>query len=164
VQRLTRPEHQLPAGKPFSVWFQEHQAALRRNPAIRDWNTIIAIQLLPLFEADPRGWEAVTFLNHGLHTTNDSLSKHLVQWRSQCPPDLRPFVAKLAARFVVKLENLGKHTTRPIHERIIRLLQSKCCYAREDFAKGSKHEMFGAIFGTLPTGSVEADCYNVEVF
>jgi len=103
AQRLTRPEHQLPPGKPFSVWFQEHEAALRRNPTIRDWNTIIAIQLLPLFEAEPRGWQTVTFLNRGLYTANDSLSNHLVQWRSQCPVDLRPFVARLAAIFTLKL-------------------------------------------------------------
>ena len=102
-QRLTRSEHQLPAGKPFSVWFQENQAALRRNPMIRDWNTIIAIQLLPLFEAEPRGWQAVTFLNRGLHTPSDSLSKHLTEWRSQCPTDLRPFMTKFAAIFAIKL-------------------------------------------------------------
>jgi hypothetical protein len=102
-QRLTRPEHQLPGGKPFSVWFQENQAALRRNPMIRDRNTIIAIRLLPLFETEPRGWQTVTFLNRGLHSANDSLPKHLAEWRSQCPADLRPFVAKLAAIFAVKL-------------------------------------------------------------
>src|SRR5580700_11260622 len=48
-----------------------HQPALRRNFAIWDWNTIIAIQLLPLFEADPPAWEAVTSLNQGSHGTND---------------------------------------------------------------------------------------------
>src|ERR1700747_2145417 len=98
-QRLTRPEHQLPAGKPFSVWFQQNQAALRRNATIRDWNTIIAIHLLPLFEAEPRGWEAVTFLNRGPRDANETLAKRLVGWRSQCPADLRPFVARLAAEF-----------------------------------------------------------------
>jgi hypothetical protein len=102
-QRLTRPEHQLPAGKPFSAWFQENQAALRRNPAMRDWNTIIAIQLLPLFEAEPRGWQGVTFLNRGLHLANESLSKHLAEWRAQCPEDLRPFVTRLAAILAVEL-------------------------------------------------------------
>jgi hypothetical protein len=101
--RLTLPEHQLPAGKPFSVWFQENEAALRRNPMIRGWNTIIAIRLLPLFEADPRGWETVTFLNRGRGAADDSLSKHLAEWRSRCPADLRPFVTKLAAIFAVKL-------------------------------------------------------------
>jgi hypothetical protein len=102
-QRLTRPEHQLPAGKAFSVWFQENQAALRRNPMIRDRNTIIAIHLLPLFEAEPRGWEAVTFLNHGPRSADNSLRQHLAEWRSHCPADLRPFVARLAAVLGVKL-------------------------------------------------------------
>jgi hypothetical protein len=102
-QRLRLPEHQLPPGKPFSVWFQESQAALRRNPMMRDWNTIIAIQLLPLFEAEPRGWQTVTFLNRGLHNVNDSLAKHLAEWRSQCPADLRPFVVRLASVLSVKL-------------------------------------------------------------
>jgi hypothetical protein len=102
-QRLTLQEHQLPAGKPFSVWFQENQPALRRNPTIRDWNTIIAIHLLPLFEAEPRGWEAVTFLNQGPHDATESLVKRLAEWRLQCPTHLRPFVARLAAVFGVKL-------------------------------------------------------------
>jgi hypothetical protein len=95
-QRLRLPEHQLPSGKPFAVWFQENQPALRQNSAIRIWNTIFAIRLLPVFEAEPRGWETVTFLNRGLNTADDSLSKHLAKWRSQCPADLHPFVTKLA--------------------------------------------------------------------
>ena len=81
----------------------EHQPALRRNSLIWDWNTIIAIQLLPLFEADPRAWEAVSSLNQGSTGTNESLAEHLAAWRSQCPEDLRPFVNRLAAVFSVKL-------------------------------------------------------------
>jgi hypothetical protein len=102
-QRLALREHQLPAGKPFPVWFQANEAALRRNPAIRDWNTIIAIRLLPLFEAEPCGWKTVTFLNRGPHNANESLVKRLVEWRSHCPENLRPFVARLAAVFGVEL-------------------------------------------------------------
>jgi hypothetical protein len=62
----------------------EHQHALRQNYKIWAWNTIIAIQLLPLFEADPRAWEAVTSLNRGSTGTNESLAEHLTEWRSQC--------------------------------------------------------------------------------
>jgi len=102
-QRLTLPEHQLPDGKSFLEWFREHHQALRRNSAIRDWNTIIAIQLLPLFEADPSGWETVTFLNHGSPDTNESLAEHLAEWRSQCPEELRPFVKKIGAAFGLTL-------------------------------------------------------------
>jgi hypothetical protein len=70
---------------------------------IRDWNTIIAIQLLPLFEADPRGWRTVTFLNRGSRDANESLAKHLAKWRSECPAELRPFMVRLAAIFAIKL-------------------------------------------------------------
>ena len=83
-ERLSLPEHQLPAGKSFQEWFQEHQPALRLNSAIRNWNTIIAIRLLPIFEAEPRGWRAVTFLN-GSTETNDSLAHHLRAWQTRCP-------------------------------------------------------------------------------
>jgi hypothetical protein len=107
-QRLARPEHRLPPGKSFLVWFQENQAALRQNSDRRDRNTIIAIQLLPIFEAEPRGWQTVTFLNHGSFNAEESLAQHFVEWRSQCPDDLRPFVNRLAAVFAVKLERLRK--------------------------------------------------------
>jgi hypothetical protein len=102
-KRLALPENHLPTGTPFLVWFQENQGALRQNPAMRDRNTIIATQLLPLFEVVPRGWETLTFLNRGASDANQSLTRHLAEWRSQCPSDLRPFISKLAAVFAVKL-------------------------------------------------------------
>jgi hypothetical protein len=107
-QRLALPEHHLPAGKSFLVWFQENQAVLRQNSDLRDRNTIIAIRLLPIFEAEPRGWQTVTFLNRGSFNAEESLAQHFVEWRSQCPDDLRSFVNRLAAVFAVKLERLRK--------------------------------------------------------
>ena len=103
AERIALPEHQLPAGKNFLAWFQEHQPVMRKNSAVWDWNTIVAIRLLPVFEEEPRGWEAVTFLNHGSQSRNEPLTEHLVEWRSVCPEDLRPFVNKIAAVFGVRL-------------------------------------------------------------
>jgi hypothetical protein len=34
-RRLARPEHQLPAGTPFPVWFRQNQSALRQNSDLR---------------------------------------------------------------------------------------------------------------------------------
>lgn len=102
-ERLALPEHHLPRGKPFQIWFRTNQPALRQNSGIRASNTIIAIQLLPLFEAEPRGWKTVTFLNRGPHDANESLVERIVHWRSQCPSGLRPFVARLAAIFGISL-------------------------------------------------------------
>jgi hypothetical protein len=107
-QRLALPEHQLPAGTSFPIWFHENQVALRQNSDMRDRNTIIAIQFLPIFEAEPRGWEAVALLNRGSSNAGESLAQRLVEWRSQCSEDLRPFVNKLAAVFAMKLDRLRK--------------------------------------------------------
>jgi hypothetical protein len=102
-QRLALPEHHLPVGKSFLVWFRENQPALRQNADMRDRNTIIAVQFLPIFEAEPGGWEAVAFLNRGSSNAEESLAQHLAEWRSQCPKELRPFVIKIAKVFAVKL-------------------------------------------------------------
>jgi hypothetical protein len=102
-QRIALPDHQIPPGKPFSVWFKENEPVLRRNPTIRNLNTIIAIRLLPLFESDPRGWETLIFLSRGAVDVNGSLAHHLARWRSQCPEELHPFLTRLAAIFAVKL-------------------------------------------------------------
>ncbi len=106
-RRLALAEHDLPAGTSFSVWFHQNQSALRQNSDMRDRNTIIATQLLPIFESQPRGWEAVAFLNRDSSNPEESLAQRFVEWRSQCPDDLRPFVTRLAAVFAVKLERLG---------------------------------------------------------
>jgi hypothetical protein len=101
-QRLAPSQNYLPAGTLFTVWFGENQTALRQNATRRDRNTIIASQLLPIFETEPRGWETLVFLNIASVNPKQSLAQHLAQWRSQCPMELRPFVARLAALFAVK--------------------------------------------------------------
>jgi hypothetical protein len=107
AQRIAAPEHQLPAGKKFVAWFREHEPAMRQNATLWDWNTIVATQLLPIFEAEPSTWQAVTFLNHRTQYTSESLTAHLAEWRSRCPPHLRPLVSKIAAVF-------GVETPRPM--------------------------------------------------
>jgi hypothetical protein len=102
-QRLALPGYRLPARTSFSLWFRQHQPGLRKDPGHRDWNTIIARQLLPIFEAEPAGWEAVTFLNRGPSKGDLSLSEHFAQWRANCPDRLRQFVSKLAIVFAVSL-------------------------------------------------------------
>jgi hypothetical protein len=86
---------------------------------LRDRNTLIAIQLLPLFEKDPRGWKTLIFLNHGLPHGNQSLAQHLAEWRSRCPRELRPFLSRLAAVFGVKLEShsVSKHGGKQLSVR-----------------------------------------------
>lgn len=102
-KRLALPEHHLPAETPFLVWFREKEPVLRQNPDRRDWNTIIAIQFLPIFEAEPRGWEAIPYLNRGFHHRKESLKQRFLTWRSESPKDLRGFVSRLATAFGLRL-------------------------------------------------------------
>ena len=102
-QRLARREYHLPAGVAFPDWFRVNEAALRRNPTMWGRNTIIATQLLPLFQAGPRGWEAVAFLHRGAPGANQSLAQYLSGWRSHSPGKLHPFIERVAAVFGVKL-------------------------------------------------------------
>jgi hypothetical protein len=102
-RRMALPENRLRIGMSFSAWFHEHQTALQKDAGQRTWNTIVATQLLPIFEADPAGWEAVTFLNRKPSGPTELLSQHFAKWQASCPNRLHSFVAKIAAVFGVAL-------------------------------------------------------------
>ena len=83
----------------FVRWFRANEPAMRRNAELRDRNAVVALRLLPLFEAEPRAWEAVTFMNLGTQDRRQSLDVFLADWRRNCPPVLQPFVVKIAGVF-----------------------------------------------------------------
>ena len=97
--RLALPEHRLPVGVPFAAWFHQNEAALRACSTLREKNTIIASQMLPVLEATPAGWEALCFLNLGSRDPKKSFARHLTEWGQNAPPDLHPFVSRIAAVF-----------------------------------------------------------------
>jgi hypothetical protein len=97
-KRLHSPEHRLPSGTPFLTWFHANESGLRRDGTNRDCNTIIATQLLPIFEREPHGWGALVFFNP---ISDQSLAQQFINWRSRCPPKLQRFVGRLAAVFGV---------------------------------------------------------------
>ena len=87
----------------FARWFRQNEPAMRRNGTLRASNSIVAARLLPLLEAEPRGWETVTFMNLGAHDRKMTLSAFLAEWRANCPSRLRPFVEKVAQVFGIAL-------------------------------------------------------------
>jgi hypothetical protein len=100
-ERLALPEHHLPVGSSFVVWFRANEPVLRQDPTRRDRNAIVAAELLPILEKDPRGWGALAFF-HRSANPNQSLSRYFADWRSRCPREFQRFVAKLAAVFDVR--------------------------------------------------------------
>jgi len=100
-QRVGSRNHDLPLGTAFTAWFHANELVLRQSSARSDWNVIIAAQLLPIFEKEPRGWGALAFF-HQATTPNQSLRHCFTKWRARCPRESQHFVTKLAAVFEVE--------------------------------------------------------------
>ena len=103
ADRMAQREHQLPDGQTFAAWFAQKENAMRANAAMRDKDVIVARQLLPLFEAAPENWEAVTFLNHGPRVKGKLFARKLADWQAAAPAAHRAFIARVAAVFGVAL-------------------------------------------------------------
>ncbi len=87
----------------FENWFRENEAALRENPTLRDKNRIIAVELLPLFEASPAGWESIVFYNRCENRdAGKTLARHFADWSAAAPPTQREFIKKIATVFDVR--------------------------------------------------------------
>ena len=106
-ERMDDPKHRLPAGTTFAAWFAAEEPGLRKACGQREKNTVIAQQLLPLFEAEPSGWEAVTWLKLCSRDTEKTLAKHLSEWHANAPAAQRPFIDRVAAVFSVKINEEG---------------------------------------------------------
>lgn len=94
--RFDAAENSLPHGKSFDEWFRSHEADFHTNPCNREANTIVAKQMLPVFEKHPAAWNALGYLlasDVGPSTPTRDL---LIDWRRACPGDLRPYVDELA--------------------------------------------------------------------
>ncbi len=98
AERLVRQRHrQLPAEISIADWLRENEALLRSDPYLRDRNDVLASQLLPLFEANPAGWEAVEYLNLSPAGTTTGLREYLQRWHTDAPDAHKPFVQRVLA-------------------------------------------------------------------
>lgn len=102
AERLKKAK--LPEGKTFPQWYRENAEALRANATDRDRNTVLAGVLLPLLEAEPEAWEAVSYLNKETFPGPYTFQDHLKAWRRQCPEKHRAFVSKVAKTFEISLD------------------------------------------------------------
>jgi hypothetical protein len=102
-ERRSQKEHTLPEGETFITWFAKNHQALRANPVMRDKNVIIASQLLPLFEAHPDAWQAVSYLNLQKNAKAKEFDAYLLDWQNDCPEKYKGFVRQIAEQFGVTL-------------------------------------------------------------
>ena len=93
--RLADENHQMPKGLTLATWLPMHETDLRQNPYIRDKNAVVAYQLLPLFEADPSGWNAV----RSMPSSTGILTEYLADWHECVQPADKPFVELVIGAF-----------------------------------------------------------------
>lgn len=100
ADRIAKSKKSLPAGQSFADWFAANEPEMRNNAVLRDKNNVVALQLLPIFEDEPSGWETITFLNRGNQRNgNISLARHLAAWRQNVPSQQQEFIRRIAAVF-----------------------------------------------------------------
>ncbi len=92
----------LPEGVALPEWFEANRNRLR-NPYLRQLNNIVALQLLPLFEDEPKHWAAIIQLNDAKHGAEQSFEDYLGDWHHHVPAEHKPFVAKVAECFGLTL-------------------------------------------------------------
>ncbi len=92
---LSQVERQLPAGMALSTWLRSEEEALRKDRYLRDKNAVVAYSLLPIFEDDPAGWNAI----RRLPASSAMLMDYLLEWHASVEPTDKPFVKRILDAF-----------------------------------------------------------------
>jgi hypothetical protein len=96
----------LPENTELPQWYEANARSLARTGYERDKNTLVAVQLLPLFDKAPEHWEAITWLAKAKKGHGESFAEFLKAWQGHCPEKHRDFVAAIAQKFAIDLEKV----------------------------------------------------------
>ncbi len=103
-KRLDEPDHRLPDGQDFPAWYRENEEKLLEHTSHQGAPTVIvARHLLPVFESDPAGWQAVAYLRCGEVNPHGPLEALLPAWRDACPDALQGFVVRVGEALGIDL-------------------------------------------------------------
>jgi hypothetical protein len=91
---LAGEEHRrLPPGTAPAAWLKAEEEQLRGNPYLRKKNDLIAKLLLPLFQREPKSWEAISYMNLDPDDSRASLAGYLRHWHDNAPAAHKAFVS-----------------------------------------------------------------------
>lgn len=79
---------------------KKHRDKLQSTPINRAMNGAMAVPLLPLFEALPSRWEAITWLNSRPSQPGESFGDYMDKWEAAAPARHTGFVRLLRKLFV----------------------------------------------------------------
>ncbi|HEY5898895.1 MAG TPA: hypothetical protein VIV54_15105 [Burkholderiales bacterium] len=85
------------ASTSLASWHRENEAALERDPYLREKNQLAAIALVRVFQRSPQAMQAVGYLN--LASSSGRFEDYLAAWADCCPASHRAAVARLISLF-----------------------------------------------------------------
>ena len=96
---MSREGTHFSAGEVLSEWVVNREPEFRREPVTLEKQrlnqSLIAYELLPIFEAQPSGWNAIT----ALPTSECKLKEYLEEWHSNVDGYDQAFVASISDAF-----------------------------------------------------------------
>lgn len=92
---LADENRQMPGGLTLANWLPVHEGELRQDPHVRVKNAVVAYRLLPLFEAEPSGWNAV----RSLPSSTGILTEYLADWHEGVRTADKSFVKRVIGAF-----------------------------------------------------------------
>ena len=95
---------QAPDDESWEDWLRKHEERSRADPYERVGNGIIALRMLPLFENNPEGWNAI----RRLPASEVRIGEFLTQWKEAADPQDRELIQKIE----VALRPRSKQTTQ----------------------------------------------------
>ena len=82
---------QTPDDESWEGWLRRHEEKSRTDPYERVGNRIIALRMLPLFENDPEGWNAI----QRLPASEVRIGEFLTQWKEAADPQDRELIQRI---------------------------------------------------------------------
>ena len=92
---LSQEDRRLPTGVTLSKWLLSEEGSLREDRYLRDKNAVVAYSLLPIFESEPAGWNAI----RRLPASSAMFMDYLLEWHASVEPADKPFVQRILDAF-----------------------------------------------------------------
>jgi len=92
-------KHKLRQDKKFNDWFSEKEFILRNDSINRKLNTIIAVNLLPLFQENPGEWESIRYFPD----IEENFPIFIKNWIMNVPESHKAFITKIAKNFEISI-------------------------------------------------------------
>ncbi len=96
---LARRDRRLAPDTTMPQWYRARQQELRKQEHPTADSMLVAAYLLPLFEDEPNGWQALAWLNQDKSDGQKDFEGYLRAWHGRTPEQHKAFIVKIMRLF-----------------------------------------------------------------